>query len=231
MPQKKGARPYFHSKAKQGAPHPKRASRPSNRPAKIEEAISPKLTNIVPAKPEIELFSTDFITIAQIVATFGLRGAVKASIRTDFPERFERLQEAWLLPSGALPDAPRTAYKVLSARVQNEKQVVIRFEGLTKIEQAQELRGYTVSVPRGDVVPLPEGEYYLFQLIGLKVYSEKGEYVGEVINVLEYPANDVYEVKGPLSPNPVLIPAVEDFIREIDLENQRLTINLIEGLI
>jgi 16S rRNA processing protein RimM len=65
----------------------------------------------------------------------------------------------------------------------------------------------------------------------MKVYSEKGDYVGEVINVLEYPANDVYEVKGPLSPNSVLIPAVEDFIRQIDLENQRLTINLIEGLI
>jgi 16S rRNA processing protein RimM len=231
MPQKKGSRPYFHSKAKQGAPSQKRVSRPSNRPVRAEETIPSKPAKIVPAEPEIEAFSTDFITIAEIVSTFGLRGAVKASIRTDFPERFEHLQEAWLLPPGALPDAPRTAYKVLSARAQNEKQVVIRFEGLTKIEQAEKLRGYTVSVPRGEVVPLPEGEYYIFQLIGMKVYSEKGDYVGEVINVLEYPANDVYEVKGPLSPNSVLIPAVEDFIRQIDLENQRLTINLIEGLI
>jgi 16S rRNA processing protein RimM len=192
--------------------------------------VDPPVVIPVPVE-EIPVSNPDYIIIAKIAAPFGLRGAVKAEIRTDFPERFSRLKEVWLQPPDASADAPRQNYNVMSARVQNEKQVVIRFEAITKIEQAETLRGYTVAVPRGDVVPLPEGEYYIFQLIGLKVYSEKGEYVGQVVNVLNYPANDVYEVRGPLSPNTVLIPAVADIVKNIDLEQQRITIDLLEGLI
>jgi 16S rRNA processing protein RimM len=115
--------------------------------------------------------------------------------------------------------------------VQNEKQVVIRLEGVTKIEQAELLRGYNVSVPVGEVVELPDDEYYVFQIIGLEVYSLADEYVGRVINVLNYPANDVYVVRGPLSKNDVLIPAVKDIVKKIELEEKRITVDLLEGLI
>jgi 16S rRNA processing protein RimM len=187
-------------------------------------APPPTINKIAPIDP-------DYVIIAQVSAPFGLRGGVKAEIRSDFPDRFERLKEVYLAPPQAAPGAPHQLYKVMNARLQNEKQVVFRFEGLTKVEQAEPLRGYTISVPREEVIPLPDGEYYIFQLIGLEVYSDTDIYVGQVINVLQYPANDVYEVKGPLAPKPILIPAIKQVVLEIDLEQQRITINLMDGLI
>lgn len=170
----------------------------------------------------------EYIVIARISSPFGLRGAVKADIRTDFPERFDELEEVFLGKPGS---DERTAYTLLSARLQNEKQVVLRFKGLTKIEQTENLRGMDVTVPVSEVVPLPEGEYYIFQIIGLEVYTTKDEYVGRVVNVENLPANDVYTVRGPLSKNEILIPAIKDVIKEIDLEAGRMTIELLDGLI
>jgi 16S rRNA processing protein RimM len=193
------------------------ASPPPPKPPEPPAAI--ELPNL--EKPE-------YIVIARVSSPFGLRGAVKADIRTDFPERFDELEEVFLRKPGS---EERTAYTLLSARLQNEKQVVLRFKGLTKIEQAEALRGMDVTVPVSEVVPLPEGEYYIFQIIGLEVYSTKDEYVGRVVNVENLPANDVYVVRGPLSKNEVLIPAIKDVIKEVDLEAGRMTIELLDGLI
>jgi 16S rRNA processing protein RimM len=221
-------------------PHPSHAPRtakpplkkkfnPEKKPVEPAQVLAPDPTPLKP-DPIVEYTPPEFVTVAYITSTFGLRGAVKAEIRTDFPERFDRLQEVFLISADNKSDEPKP-YKVMSAKVQNEKQVVIRFEGVTKIEQAEFLRGYNVTVPVGEVVELPEDEYYVFQIIGLEVYSLAEEYVGRVINVLNYPANDVYVVRGPMSKNDVLIPAVKDIVKKIDLEEKRITIDLLEGLI
>lgn len=173
----------------------------------------------------------EYVTIAQISAPFGLRGAVKANVRTDFPDRFEQLEEVFIAPPGASGIVNWERKALLSAKLQNEKVVVFRFEGLTKVEQVDSLRGYNVAVPFSDTVPLPEGEYYVFQIIGLDVYSTADVFVGKVVNVERMPANDVYTVRGPLSKNDVLIPAIKDVVKEIDLEAGRMTIELLEGLI
>ncbi len=204
------------------------AAPPSSKPAPANPPTPPK-----PIVPEFDFASQEleYVIVAEIATPFGLRGAVKANIQTDFPERFDRLEEAYLAPPGAPLDTPREKYTLLSARVQNEKQVVLRFEGITKNEQAQQLRGYTVAVPRAEVVPLPEGEFYIFQIIGLEVYTTEDEYVGRVVNVEKMTANDIYLVRGPLSPKDVLIPAIKDVIKKIDLEEGRITIEWMEGLI
>jgi len=239
MSEKQKPHPRPKTKPSSGANQPqgqfngKNAPRPGKKPAPANPAnFQPKV--IQATSPIIDLptpIDPDYVVIAKIVAPFGLRGAVKATIRTDFPERFDDLEEAWLAPAEAPFDAGRTLYKVLEARPQNEKQVMLKFEGVTKPEQAEALRGYTVAVPRSEAVPLQEGEYYIFQLVGLDVYTEEDEFVGRVIDVLEYPANDVYEVRGPMSPKPVLIPAIKDVVKEIDLEKRRITIELMDGLI
>ncbi|OJW06334.1 MAG: 16S rRNA processing protein RimM [Chloroflexi bacterium 54-19] len=171
------------------------------------------------------------MTIAQITAPFGLRGAVKATIRTDFPDRFEQLEEVYIAPPGAANIVNWERKQLLSAKLQNDKVVVLRFEGLTKVEQVESLRGYNVAVPYSETVPLPEGEYYIFQIIGLDVYSTEDVYIGKVVNVERMPANDVYSVRGPLSKNDVLIPAVKDIVKNIDLDTGRMTIELLEGLV
>ncbi|MBN9390235.1 MAG: 16S rRNA processing protein RimM [Chloroflexi bacterium] len=173
----------------------------------------------------------EYVTIAQITAPFGLRGAVKATIRTDFPDRFEQLEEVYIAPPGAANIVNWERKQLLSAKLQNDKVVVLRFEGLTKVEQVESLRGYNVAVPYSETVPLPEGEYYIFQIIGLDVYSTEDVYIGKVVNVERMPANDVYSVRGPLSKNDVLIPAVKDIVKNIDLDTGRMTIELLEGLV
>ncbi len=173
----------------------------------------------------------EYVTIAQISAPFGLRGAVKASVRTDFPDRFEQLQEVFIAPPGASGIVNWERKSLLSAKLQNEKVVVLRFEGLTKSEQVESLRGYNVAVPFAETVPLPDGEYYVFQIIGLDVYTVEDVFVGKIVNVERLPASDLYTVRGPLSKNDVLIPAIKDVVKEIDLETGRMTIVLLEGLI
>jgi 16S rRNA processing protein RimM len=209
-----GARPRFTRKAK---PAGQAAGKPLT--AHTEEAA---LSG--PEQPE-------YVTIAQISAPFGLRGAVKATVRTDFPDRFEQLEEVFIAPPGASGIVNWERKPLLSAKLQNEKVVVLRFEGLTKVEQVESLRGYNVAVPFSETVPLPEGEYYVFQIIGLDVYSTADVFVGKIVNVERMPANDVYTVRGPLSKNDVLIPAIKDVVKEIDLDAGRMTIELLEGLI
>jgi 16S rRNA processing protein RimM len=208
------ARPRFARKAK---PADQAAGKPPT--ARVEEAA---LSG--PEQPE-------YLTIAQISAPFGLRGAVKATIRTDFPDRFEQLEEVFIAPPGASGIVNWERKPLLSAKLQNEKVVVLRFEGLTKVEQVESLRGYNVAVPFSETVPLPEGEYYVFQIIGLDVYSTADVFVGKIVNVERMPANDVYTIRGPLSKNDVLIPAIKDVVKEIDLDAGRMTIELLEGLI
>lgn len=183
-----------------------------------------------PAMPELPS-QLDYVLIAEITSPFGLRGAVKATILTDFPERFDRLEEAFLAPPGAPLDTERVRYEVMSARIQNDKQVVLRLAGISKTEQAEELRGYSVAVPMSEIVPLPEGEYYIFQIIGLDVYTTKDEYVGRVVNVESRTANDIYVVRGPMSPRDVLVPAIKDVIKNIDLDKGRVTVELLDGLL
>ncbi len=170
----------------------------------------------------------EYIQIARIGSPFGLRGAVKAAIQTDFPDRFEELEKVFLSHPGS---GEWVAYTLLSARLQNEKQLVLRFAGITKIEQAKELVDCIVAIPVGEVVELPEDEYYIFQIVGLEVYTTEGEYVGRVVNVEQLPANDIYSVRGPLSKKDILIPAIKDVVKKIDLEAGRITIEMLEGLI
>jgi 16S rRNA processing protein RimM len=102
---------------------------------------------------------------------------------------------------------------------------------VSKPEQAEQLRGYTVAVPLANLVELPAGEYYIFQLIGLEVHTTLGGYLGKLVNVESNPANDLYVVRGPISKKDILIPAIKDVVKNIDLEAGRITIELIEGLL
>jgi 16S rRNA processing protein RimM len=214
-----------NSQSAQGS-RPKFRRKPGPAPERPVVVAEPK-EDVILTGPELP----EYVTIAQISAPFGLRGAVKASIRTDFPDRFEQLQEVFIAPPGASGIVNWERKALLSAKLQNEKTVVFRFEGLTKSEQVDSLRGYNVAVPFSETVPLPEGEYYVFQIIGLDVYSTADVFVGKIVNVERLPASDLYTVRGPLSKNDVLIPAIKDVVKEIDLETGRMTIELLEGLI
>ena len=107
--------------------------------------------------------------------------------------------------------------------------VRLKITGVDTREEAQLLRGAYLQAREGDLKPLPEGEYYRFQLLGLVVRSIEGRELGRVVDVLSTPENDVYVVKG--SHGEVLIPAVDDVVREIDLHKGLISVEIIPGLL
>jgi 16S rRNA processing protein RimM len=93
---------------------------------------------------------------------------------------------------------------------------------------AEQLRGGYLEITREQLVPLPEGSYYIFEIIGLKVYDLDGAYLGEITDVLQTGANDVYVVET--GGKPLLIPALKQVVREVDLQGRRMRVELPEGL-
>ncbi len=106
---------------------------------------------------------------------------------------------------------------------------LLAIEGLTSRERAEEWRGQEVFLRGGDTEALPEDTYYHWQILGLQVVSERGEALGVLEKVLETGANDVYVVTGP-GGEELLLPAIEEVVREVDLEAGRMVVHLLEGL-
>jgi 16S rRNA processing protein RimM len=102
------------------------------------------------------------------------------------------------------------------------------FRGYDSPEQAKALNGWFVKVPEEEVVPLPEGAYYWFELIGMEVFSEGGERLGTIVDIFETGSNDVYVLKH--GGKEVYIPATKEVIMQVDRKTKRMVIHLIDGL-
>jgi 16S rRNA processing protein RimM len=161
----------------------------------------------------------EFITIGQILAPWGVKGKFKVEVITDFPER--------LAPHSHLY-VDRQPVNVTGASWHKGK-AIIKLEGVDSPEQAAELRGKNLEIHRDQLQPLPEGQYYHFQLIGLEVWTTQGQRIGKVVRVLSGSSNDNYEVKG--EKGEMLIPAIEDVVKSVDIDNGRITIEAIKGLL
>lgn len=159
-------------------------------------------------------------TVGYISKPHGLEGEVCVYSLTDFPERFARGARLSLL----LPDMPRITLHVAEARP-FKGGYLVRFLEIASVEAADRLRGGYLQVPLEDRMPLPEDTYYVDDLIGLQVYTDTGRYLGQIEEVILNPANDLYRV------GEVLIPAVSEFVREIDLVARRVVIHPIPGLL
>ena len=158
------------------------------------------------------------ITVARIIKPFGLRGRVVVEPLTDFPDRFA--------PGNILfiDDQP---FEVTASRPQKARWV-LKFKDIRTIEDAETLRGALLQIPESDLHPLPEGQYYRFQVIGLLAVTREGEEIGRVKGVLETPANDVYQIQTPTGD--LLVPALPDFVIAVDLEACRMVVEDIETL-
>jgi 16S rRNA processing protein RimM len=151
---------------------------------------------------------------------------LRVEIITDYPERLEQHTCFYL----ASPDSPEAArrYPVEKLR-QHRGALLLKLGGCDDRNSADELRGMLVQIPLEKAVPLEEGEYYHFQLIGVRVETESGKWLGQVVEVLETGANDVYVLRGPRGE--VLLPAVEEVIRELDLESKRMVVRPLPGML
>ena len=149
---------------------------------------------------------------------------VKVTPMTEDPRRFLQLQDVvWENAKGS-----RRLLKVEGVRFQN-KSIRVKFLGIADRTQAEGLRGGWLKVPHSERVTLPPDSYFVDDLIGCQIFSTGGEKLGRIRNVLKLPANDVYEVDG--KDGELLIPAIEDVIKEVDIIRQRVVIEKMPGLL
>lgn len=151
----------------------------------------------------------------------GVRGELRVELLTDYPERLPLHQTIYLGPD-------RRPYAVEGIRF-HKRAALIKLATCEDRNTADGLRGQLVQIPLEQAVPLEEGEYYQFEVIGVEVVTEQGEVLGRVAEVLSTGANDVFVVHGPRGE--VLIPATDDAIRQLDLETRRMMVVLLPGLL
>ncbi|MBI4552317.1 MAG: 16S rRNA processing protein RimM [Candidatus Latescibacteria bacterium] len=167
--------------------------------------------------------TVEWITIGLVLKPHGYRGEVKVQPMTDVPDRFKGLERVWL----EWPDGRRQEIQVARWRDSHDVQLM-KAQGIETLEAAEALRGAYILVRHADAAPLPDGRYYVFDLIGLRVVTERGDEVGTVRDVLPLPANDVYVVQS--RDGDVLIPAIRDVVVSIDLAAGQMIIRPVPGL-
>ena len=166
----------------------------------------------------------EYIEIGQIVNTNGLKGVVKVNPFTDDISKFEDLKYVYIQLKNELKKV-----KIEQVRY-NKNQVLLKLEGIDSIEEAEKYRNFYLKTEKESQEELGEDTYYIVDLIGLDVYTDKNEYLGKIEDVFPTGSNDVYVVKDNLGKQ-ILIPAIADVVKEVDLKNKKMIINLIPGLI
>ena len=166
----------------------------------------------------------EYIEIGQIVNTNGLKGVVKVNPFTDDISKFEDLKFVYIQLKSELKKV-----KIEQVRY-NKNQILLKLEGIDSIEEAEKYRNFYLKTEKESQEDLGEDTYYIVDLIGLDVYTDKNEYLGKIEDVFPTGSNDVYVVKDNLGKQ-ILIPAIADVVKEVDLKNKKMIINLIPGLI
>lgn len=165
-----------------------------------------------------------YLEIGQIVNTFGIKGMVKVKPFTDDIEQFEKLKKIYVKTKNS-----KKEYEIEQVKY-HKNLVLIKFKGINKIEEAEILKGNYLIRDRENEEPLEEGTYYIVDLLGLEVFEEDGNLLGNVEDIYNTGSNDIYVVKNELGKQ-ILLPAIADVIKKIDLENKKITVHLIKGLI
>ena len=162
-----------------------------------------------------------YLIIGRVLKPWGVRGELKIQILTEFPERFASLQTVYLGDDAKL-------FLVERARLHSGT-ALLKLRGLDSPEAGAAYHDQLVQIKRADAMPLPRGKHYLYEIIGLRVKTTDGESLGEIADVLATGANDVYVVRE--GTREILIPAIEDVVKEISLERGEVVVKLLDGLI
>ncbi len=165
----------------------------------------------------------EYIVIGKVLKPQGVRGEVKILPLTDFPGRFAAMDRVTLDLGGRFET--RLVEKVSS----HGRFITMKLAGINDMNTALTIKNALLKVTREELVPLPEGEYYVFDLIGLDVYTTAGRHLGQVKDVLQTGANDVYVVENDTL-RQLLIPALKQVVMSINTESGRMMVELPAGL-
>lgn len=171
---------------------------------------------------------TNLREIGRIVAAHGVMGEMKVAPETDDPDRYLQLEVVFV----GQDELSSSIFEIRSVRMQPSKHgitVILALEGISDRDSANEQRQMRIFARETDLPSLNPGEYYLSDLIGLTVKSVDGEVIGRVLDVFEFPAQRVLSVE--LSDGrEIMIPAIPEFLRNIDTDRQVVTVSVIEGM-
>ena len=166
---------------------------------------------------------TDWATIGQVVALFGVHGELKVRLLTDIPNRFAELQTVYV-------GADHASYSIQSVRPYKGEMVILKLSGIDDANAAEPLRTQELFIPLSELAALPPDSYYQHDILGLRVLTLDGQELGQIVEIIVTGSNDVYSVKRP-DGSQVLIPAIKEVIKQVDLNRQMMYIEAIQGLL
>lgn len=176
-------------------------------------------------KPKGEiLLNEEFIIIGKVVSTQGNKGEVKVWPLTDSIDRFKSLASIFIRNNSI-----RKTLNIEKIR-SKENTVILKLEDIDNIEKAKMIVGSFLEVKRENAIKLSKDTYFIFEIIGLEVYTVNNIFLGKVKNVISTGSNDVYIVKNKNNKE-LFIPAIREVIKNIDLEKKRITVKMVDGLI
>ena len=166
------------------------------------------------------------LKVGKIVNTHSLKGEVKVISSTDFEEeRFKKGNKLLITRGNQL------IREVIVESYRNHKNfLLVKFEGIDSVEEAEKLKNLQIKIDSDEVGELEENEFYFHEIIGCQVFDENDRNLGEIIDILTPGANDVWVIKGEEGKE-ILIPYIEDVVKQIDITNKKVNIEVMEGLI
>jgi len=166
----------------------------------------------------------DYIFVGKLGRTIGINGSLTIVPLTSFPERFGKMKKFFLTSDKKTPfelEVEEISYQ--------DSRIIVKLKGIDSEAKAKELTGYRITVHKKDRVKLPKDYYFIEDLLLCEVFEKNGNLIGKMKDVMDMSSNDIYAVdyKG----QDVLIPAISQFVKDIDIENKRITVELINGML
>jgi len=152
------------------------------------------------------------VEVGKFVNTFGLKGEIKVYPFVDYLEELD-----YIILNNEKMEIEKLRFKKNIA--------IIKLKGIDDINKIEQFKGDIITINEEDIPELPEGEYYKEDLIGLDVYTDEGKLLGKLDDVFNTGANDIYQV------GKILLPVIPDVVKEIDINNNRITVHIIKGLL
>ena len=161
----------------------------------------------------------DKFEVGKIVNTFGIKGEVKVALYTENINNFKKGNKIYV---------NNKEMQIEKSRLQ-KNMLILKLKGVDNMTDAEDLRDSIITVERNKK-EFPSGTYYIADLIGLDVYTDEGNLLGKIIDIYNTGANDIYTVKT-LEGKEVLLPAIKDVVKQVDLQNEKIIVHILKGLI
>ena len=163
----------------------------------------------------------EWVVVGEFVGPFGIHGEIKLRPLTDFPERFEHTPTIYV-------GKQHTPYRVEQAHM-HKQLVLVRLAGIADVDAAEHLRGEQIWIPASELTPLQEGQFYLHDVVGLRVRHVNGQALGVVTDVVSTGASELFVIRDPQGKE-VLLPVVKSFVKQIDFAQGVILVDPIPGL-